>query len=1097
MYDPMRLPMRTFVQRGLSLLLSVCILITLSQPVLALEIKAADAPAIWEGSVLNYVSDPLASTPRPEAEDLEISLQSTEEAQALSQELYANFLNADPELFRLTHEGILALNFYKPMTEEELVFVTEKALEITTDCVSASETIFAVAKYLALNICYDYDLSYSDYYSTNLSAYEVLTNEYTVCAGYAITFAVMMQLLGYPCVYVASPDHAWNMVYDGNRWMLVDTTWMTKSYKRNGVMEKSDTFLTDWYDFSFEKANNNHSHRIQSLPLGITKGVLSSFPKYSAAQDVVIPGNVTRIMGHFKGDFETLYLPKTITYIDSYCFDAATVDRICYEGTKSEYAKISIGLRNESLDNAPITYNAYQPAPVITNHPISQTLYLDTDSSATLSVAAEDSSEPLSYQWYVSSVYSNKGGTPIAGATESSYLISELQADSSLSYYAEIRGTETAVSAPAQIKVYARKPNIYARIGADAYYYWYDSIDEIHLDGIGSIEECLLDSCHFGGGSGTIIRIDAGITHIPESIANCSLVRNAGQYIVDEGNTIYTHDSAGALINQAESVLIHLPRDNETETYAIPEGIVRVADGGIDAYGFTSIHIPASLRVLSELPYTYRLSTITVDSENPVFYLDEPGVLIDSVAHRLIKVPEKEDLTSYVIDEDIVSIAPFAFCEAYNLQDIIFPASLKRIESSAFSQLRNLAGQLTLPEGLREIGTNAFLTCSSLTGTLKIPESVTSIGASAFAECTGITEVILPGTITNLGRGIFGNCTALETVTLGDGLPVLPEYMFRGCSSITELTLPKGMTTISSDSFRDMTGLSSLTVPITITDFSKYAFSDPTSVTLYGCAGTYAEEYATQMGMSFVDITKTATSITPAESTIYIPTGMTYSPVLLLFPADTTDAVTLTSSKSSVVSVFNSVHLRGERAGTATITATTTNSLSCSFTVHVRDLKVISIRKLPDRLQYNIGDTLDLTGMVVEAAFVGGGTATVTGYTVTGFRPNAEGVQTLTVTYGDVTTQFNVWVSSPQSGSLGTSLDWTLACGELSFSGQLPADSSIYIASMDSFGRMLDVGIIHSAEERVQHNANAVFVRLFLVNQAFVPLCKETTIDLY
>ena len=74
-------------------------------------------------------------------------------------------------------------------------------------------------------------------------------------------------------------------------------------------------------------------------------------------------------------------------------------------------------------------------------------------------------------------------------------------------------------------------------------------------------------------------------------------------------------------------------------------------------------------------------------------------------------------------------------------------------------------------------------------------------------------------------------------------------------------------------------------------------------------------------------------------------------------------------------------------------------------------LERIEVTTLPDTTEYKIGDTLDLTGMVVTAYYSNDESEEVTDYTVEGFDSSAAGPVELTVRYEDKTAVFTVTVT--------------------------------------------------------------------------------------
>jgi hypothetical protein len=73
----------------------------------------------------------------------------------------------------------------------------------------------------------------------------------------------------------------------------------------------------------------------------------------------------------------------------------------------------------------------------------------------------------------------------------------------------------------------------------------------------------------------------------------------------------------------------------------------------------------------------------------------------------------------------------------------------------------------------------------------------------------------------------------------------------------------------------------------------------------------------------------------------------------------------------------------------------------------------IEITKLPSKTQYNIGEDLDLEGMVVTATYNDGTTEEVSGYKDSGYDKNKRGNQTITITYGGKSDTFTVNVLDP------------------------------------------------------------------------------------
>ncbi len=97
------------------------------------------------------------------------------------------------------------------------------------------ERIVFVHDYLIQNAYYDHD-ALEDFYKTTrspsceyiFSAYGCLINGKTVCSGYAKAFQLVMNELGYDCIYVvgeAGEAHGWNCIFLYGEGYYVDITW--------------------------------------------------------------------------------------------------------------------------------------------------------------------------------------------------------------------------------------------------------------------------------------------------------------------------------------------------------------------------------------------------------------------------------------------------------------------------------------------------------------------------------------------------------------------------------------------------------------------------------------------------------------------------------------------------------------------------------------------------------------------------------------------------------------------------------------------------------------------------------------------------------
>ena len=90
---------------------------------------------------------------------------------------------------------------------------------------STYNQVRAVHDYVCNAANYDWNYTRTDTGYLYNSAYDCLANGKAVCSGYALLFQKFMEQMGIPSYYVATEDHAWNIVYVDGAWYQIDCTW--------------------------------------------------------------------------------------------------------------------------------------------------------------------------------------------------------------------------------------------------------------------------------------------------------------------------------------------------------------------------------------------------------------------------------------------------------------------------------------------------------------------------------------------------------------------------------------------------------------------------------------------------------------------------------------------------------------------------------------------------------------------------------------------------------------------------------------------------------------------------------------------------------
>ena len=210
-----------------------------------------------------------------------------------------------------------------------------------------------------------------------------------------------------------------------------------------------------------------------------------------------------------------------------------------------------------------------------------------------------------------------------------------------------------------------------------------------------------------------------------------------------------------------------------------------------------------------------------------------------------------------VIPNDVTLIADSAFKNSKSLKEVTIPGSVKSIGQSAFESCVNLT-KVTMQEGVESIGRYAFMFCTGLVNDNDIifPKSIISIGASAFHGTRWLDKkwaekkLIIINHVLMDGRSVDGE------VVIPDGVTTISDFAFSSNDtgeegSLTGVTIPRSVTSIGEYTFEGCKYLKKVTILGSETKLGREVFLGCSDVTIYGGAGTYAEEYAKEYDIHF------------------------------------------------------------------------------------------------------------------------------------------------------------------------------------------------------------------------------------------------------
>ena len=496
----------------------------------------------------------------------------------------------------------------------------------------------------------------------------------------------------------------------------------------------------------------------------------------------------------------------------------------------------------------------------------------------------------------------------------------------------------------------------------------------------------------FSGCSGmTSVTIPNSVTSIGSAaFSGCSGLTNI---IVANDNPKYDSRNCNAIIETASNSMIVgckntvIPNSvtsigssafsgcNGLTSVTIPNSVTSI---GYDAFwgcsGLTNVTIPKYVTSIANNAFgtCINLASIAVESGNPKYdSRDNCNAIIETATNKLL----------------------------VGCMNTTIPESVTSIGSAAFNGCSGLTS-VTIHNSVTTIGANAFNGCSGLKN-LTIGTSVSTIGRYAFYGCNTL-EIInfnavwcnydyIPEDVVDCELDyLFQGLNNITTINFGDSVEIIPERFAFGLSKIKSLNIPNSVISIGHCAFFYCSGLTNINIGSSVDWIGWEAFSgcsELTSVTCWRVVPPYADypnfdNSAYQNATLYVPYPSIeayrnatvwnnfqhivemepvfATAIELSTTATSIVQGGTLQITATVLPGNASiKSVTWASNNPAVATVDENGTVTALSAGTATITAMTTDgsNLSASCSVTVKSMSTDNCFSMPDTTAFH-GDSI-------------------------------------------------------------------------------------------------------------------------------------------
>lgn len=341
----------------------------------------------------------------------------------------------------------------------------------------------------------------------------------------------------------------------------------------------------------------------------------------------------------------------------------------------------------------------------------------------------------------------------------------------------------------------------------------------------------------------------------------------------------------------------------------LPDSLETLGEMALIGTSVTELYIPSGVREIGEIRCS-AMKQLDIAPDNP-YYKSVGNLVLSKDGKRLVTCAN--GISGIVeVPDGVEAIGEWALSSCENVEEFILPDSVREIGEYAFNNCRKLK-RLTIPEGVVHL--NFILGNTYDLEELHLPSTLKSIGDGAFSGITQLTEVVIPDGVEHLGTELFAHALSMSSVVIPKGVTVIDDHVF-DMSYVDDIYIHENVTSIGQSEM--------LTTPTIHAEKGSAAEAWAIKNSYLFEAG--AEPAATEMILSRSSLTLAA-----AGDFISAPLSVTFGPKNAPAPA-----VTWSSSDNSIVTVDKNGVVTAHTAGSAYITAVSSNGLEAVCLIRVK-----------------------------------------------------------------------------------------------------------------------------------------------------------------